>query len=106
MLVGFNPYTPSNKSNRQSPNFKALQNGIIEPAEVANYTKAKLLPGIIKIGGGYKPTTQNISKNLQALEDAKNIAGRDKRIGNSIIALLDDAKEVLIEEAKKLEIIR
>ena len=106
MLVSFNPAISNNKSNRQSPNFKSLQNGLIEATEVANYAKATLLPKIIKAGGGYKPTAQNFAPNLNALEVAKKIAAKDKSVGASIIDYLDEATEVLKEEAKRLGIIK
>lgn len=105
MIVGFNPYISNNFNQKQSPNFKSLKDGLIEAAEVANYTKAKLLSGVIYVGG-YKPTVQNIGKNLEALEEAKKIAAKDKNVGDSIIDYLNEAKELLIEEARKLKIIK
>ena len=93
-----------NTNCRQKQSFKSLANGLIEPAVVSNYTQAKLLAGIIKIGGGYKPTSQNFGPNLKAIEDAISIASTNKSTGISIVTHLNIAKRVLTEEAAKLGI--
>ena len=100
MKISFNPSIKTN-----NPTFKSLKDGFIEAKEVADYTESKILPKLIKMGGAYKPTVDNFHKTLQALEDAKKIAGKDISVGE-IIENLDDAKEILTEEARKLKIIK
>jgi hypothetical protein len=101
MLVRFNPAISNNRS--QSTRFKSLKDGKIVAEEVVKYTQAKLLTGIID-AGGYRPTADNFSKNLSELDKARQIASKDKNVGASIIDYLDEAKEALIEQAKKLGI--
>ena len=101
MQISFNPSVKVN-----NPNFKSLKDGFIDPVEVTNYTNANLLAGDIKMGGAYKPTVDNFDKNLQALDEAKEIAQKDKNFRRSILMSLDDAKEALTEEARKLKIIK
>ena len=96
MLVGFNPYMSSNKSNRQSPTFKSLQNGIIEAKEIAKsiHNAGACYHGIT--GGVYKPSPVNLKGLLDAVEIAKN----DKIQGVEIVFELKDNIELLIETAK------
>ena len=105
MLVSFNTYLP-NVNYKQKPSFKSLKDGFIIASEVAKISEAKILPGIIGLGGGYKPTIQNFKKNLSALEDAKIIAAKDKYLGEDIIDHLNDAIEVLKQKAKEAGIIQ
>lgn len=95
MRVSFNPYTSNTKS--KSTNFKSLQNGIIEAAEVARHaTAAEHCANYIHLGG-YKPTVQN----LKALFNAKEIANKNISDRVEILPELDDAISVLIKKAKE-----
>ena len=97
MKVSFNPSSTNNKSNRQSPSFKSLENGIIEATEVAKHTyNTHQLASFIYVGA-YKPTVEN----LKALFDAKEIANKNvnKHIGTLLD--LDDSIAMLIKKAKE-----
>ena len=96
MLVSFNPYRSSNKNNKQSPNFKSLQNGIIEAAEVAKNATVAERCAIAIYHEAYKPTAQN----LEALFAAK-VAANDN-ISNRVAILpeLDYAIALLIKKAQ------
>jgi len=97
MQVSFKPYTSNNQSNRQSPNFKSLKNGIIEAAEVAKNATVAEYCGNSIYNGAYKPTVQN----LKALFDAKEIANKNISDRVAILPELDDAISVLIKKAKE-----
>ncbi len=97
MLVSFNSYNSINRNQRQSPNFKSLQNGIIEASEVAKYASNAQKCGSYIHVGAYKPTVGN----LKALFEAKDIANKNVSARVEILSELDDSIAILIKKAKE-----
>lgn len=101
MLVSFNAYKPNTnfkvglKNNTKPQSFTSLRDGRIVAEEIAKYANAEKCANFIFVGG-YKPTVEN----LNALNKAKEIAAKDKSVGASIIAYLNDAIELLVEKMK------
>ena len=98
-MLGFNPYTPSNKSNRQSPTFRGSVKdlGTINPVKIVQSVHALQECGVYIQGGAYRPT----HANLQALLDAIQEANKNVRIRLEIIPELEYNIKLLVESARK-----
>jgi len=99
MLVGFNPYTPSNKSNRQSPTFRGSVKdlGTINPVKIVQSVHALQECGVYIQGGAYRPT----HANLQALLDAIQEANKNQRIRVALIPEIKENIQLLIKKAQE-----